>query len=223
MYGTWTDSGGNLDSNPLFVSDQNNDFRLQPTSPMINAGTTAVPDPPGLPTTDFQGNPRVMGPAPDIGAYESFPVNPQEGTIGTEIAITGSGYGSKKGKVLVGTASLKILEWTDTRIRGLLSKVPSSGPDTYDVTIRPPKASAIVLPNSFTVRALAIDYVDPTSGSVGARLLYLAISSERRRERLLWEERAVRSPVGQWAARMGSVRSFLSFPKVLAREPKSLK
>ena len=81
--------------------------------------------------------------------------------------ITGSGYGSKKGKVLVGTASLKILEWTDTRIRGLLSKAPSSAPGTYDVTIRPPKASAIVLPDSFTVSAPAINYVDPTSGSAG--------------------------------------------------------
>ena len=165
MYGTWTDSGANLDTDPLFVSDQNNDFRLQPTSPMINAGTTAVPDPPGLPSTDYEGNPRVMGPSPDIGAYESFPVNPQEGTIGTEITIRGSGYGIKKGKVLIGTVSLKILEWTDTQIRGLLSK--ALPPDTYDVTIRPPKASAIVLPDSFAVSAPAINNVDPTSGSAG--------------------------------------------------------
>jgi hypothetical protein len=165
MYGTWTDFGGNLDTDPLFLSDTNNDFRLQPTSPMVNAGATAVPTPPGFPSTDFEGNPRVMGPAPDIGAYESFPVNPSEGTIGTEIVITGSGYGSRKGKVLVGTASLKILEWTDTRIRGLLSK--ALPPDTYDVTIRPPKASAIVLWDSFTVSAPAINYVDPTSGEAG--------------------------------------------------------
>ncbi len=167
MFGSWTDSGANLNTDPLFVSIQNNDFHLQPTSPMINAGTTTVPDPPGLPATDFEGNPRVMGPAPDIGAYESFPVNPSQGTIGTEIAVTGSGYGSGKGKVLVGTVPLKILEWTDTRIRGLLSKAPSFGPDTYDVTIRPPKATAIVLPDSFTVRAPEIDYVDPTSGLAG--------------------------------------------------------
>ena len=165
MYGTWTDSGGNLDTDPLFVSIQNNDFRLQPTSPMINAGATAVPTPPGFPSTDYAGNPRVMGPAPDIGAYESFPVNPSEGTIGTEIIIRGSGYGSKKGKVLVGTAPLKILEWTDTQIRGLLSNpLP---PDTYDVTIRPPKASAIVLADSFAVSAPAINNVDPTSGAFG--------------------------------------------------------
>ena len=85
MYGTWTDSGGNLDTDPLFLSDTNNDFRLQPTSPMVNAGATAVPTPPGFPSTDFEGNPRVMGPAPDIGAYESFPVNPRREPSGQKL------------------------------------------------------------------------------------------------------------------------------------------
>ena len=41
-----------------------------PGSPCIDIGTTAVPDPPGLPTTDFEGDLRVLGAAPDIGADE---------------------------------------------------------------------------------------------------------------------------------------------------------
>ena len=167
MFGSWTDSGANLNTDPLFLSVTNNDFRLQGTSPMINAGTTAVPDPPGLPSTDYEGNPRVMGPAPDIGAYESFQVNPSEGTIGTEIVITGSGYGLRKGKVLVGTTPLKILEWTDTRIRGLLSKAPSTGPGTYDVTVQPKGVGPVFFTDAFTVEAPAVNYADPTSGSSG--------------------------------------------------------
>ena len=66
----WTESGNNVDSNPLLVDPANNDFHLQPTSPMIDAGTTAVPEPPGLPTIDFEGDPRISGVAPDIGADE---------------------------------------------------------------------------------------------------------------------------------------------------------
>ncbi len=29
-----------------------------------------MPNPPGLPARDIQGLPRLMGPAPDLGAYE---------------------------------------------------------------------------------------------------------------------------------------------------------
>jgi len=167
LHGTWTGSGNNLNTDPLFVDSGNNDFHLLPTSPMINAGTTAVPDPPGLPTRDFEGSSRVINAAPDIGAYEWARVIPSEGTIGTEITITGSGYDIKKGKILIGTASLKILEWTDDWIRWLLSK--ALPPDIYDVTIRPKTkgSSPIIIANGFTVKAPAIETVEPISGSIG--------------------------------------------------------
>jgi len=90
-----------------------------------------------------------------------------EGTIGTEFTITGTGYGVKKGKVLIGPAALKILEWTDSSIRCQLTKALSPG--TYDVTIRPKTkgASPIVLEDPFTVKAPEIESVEPTSGSTG--------------------------------------------------------
>lgn len=75
MYGTWTDSGDNLDTDPLLVDPANNDFHLQPTSPMIDTGTTAVPSP-GIPATDFEGDSRIFGVAPDIGADEYIPQAP---------------------------------------------------------------------------------------------------------------------------------------------------
>ena len=92
MDGTWTESGSNLDTNPLLVDTANNDFHLQPTSPMIDNGTTAVPVPPGLPDTDFEGDTRPSGIATDIGADEYLtrgifdteaPANPYPSIIGT--------------------------------------------------------------------------------------------------------------------------------------------
>ena len=43
MDGTWTESGSNLDTNPLLVDPANNDFHLQPTSPMIDNGNNCCP------------------------------------------------------------------------------------------------------------------------------------------------------------------------------------
>jgi parallel beta-helix repeat protein len=53
----------NLD--PLFVDD--GDYHLQAGSPCIDAGDNAAPS---LPTTDKDGNPRIVNNIVDIGAYE---------------------------------------------------------------------------------------------------------------------------------------------------------
>jgi hypothetical protein len=50
-------------ANPLFVNTT--DYRLQTGSPARNRGVSAY----GI-TTDLDGNPRVVGPGPDAGAYE---------------------------------------------------------------------------------------------------------------------------------------------------------
>jgi TPR repeat protein len=63
----------NINEDPLFVDpdgESPNAFRLAVGSPMIDRGTLAVPDPPGLPETDIAGNARVNGFLPDLGAFE---------------------------------------------------------------------------------------------------------------------------------------------------------
>nr|MDZ8058737.1 choice-of-anchor Q domain-containing protein [Nostoc sp. EkiNYC01] len=52
-------------ADPQFVNPSGGDFRVKSTSPAINSGLRWS----GL-TTDFLGNPRVRGSAPDRGAYE---------------------------------------------------------------------------------------------------------------------------------------------------------
>ncbi len=94
--------------------------------------------------------------------------SPDKGTIGTEMAITGFGFGTTKGKVLIGNVAPKILEWTDSSIRCQLVKPPPLG--TYNVTIQPKAASPIVMENAFTITAPEIDSVEPSSGSANEQI-----------------------------------------------------
>jgi len=92
-------------------------------------------------------------------------IYPSEGTYGTEVAITGAGFGSKKGKVLIGTTALTVLEWTNESIRCRLAKVLA--PEVYDVTIRPsgPKGTpSIIEKDGFAVKAAEIHSVEQGEG-----------------------------------------------------------
>lgn len=62
-------SGNNIPNDPLFVNPGAGDFRLGNSSPAINTGGTTTFG--GLPQFDVVGNPRFVGPRPDMGAYES--------------------------------------------------------------------------------------------------------------------------------------------------------
>ncbi|MCC6411788.1 MAG: T9SS type A sorting domain-containing protein [Saprospiraceae bacterium] len=53
---------------PMFVNPDSNDYRLQPCSPLRDAGTNAAVPPYLL--TDLDGRPRILGGTVDIGAYE---------------------------------------------------------------------------------------------------------------------------------------------------------
>jgi parallel beta-helix repeat protein len=63
---------GNISADPLFANGAS-DFHLQPSSPVIDAGTNSAPN---LPQTDFAGNPRILDgnndcvSTIDMGAYE---------------------------------------------------------------------------------------------------------------------------------------------------------
>jgi hypothetical protein len=75
--GSYVDGGDNIHADPLFITDVNpssapttgGNLRLGAGSPAIHAGGDHhVPE--GV-TTDLDGNPRIIGPAVDMGAYEA--------------------------------------------------------------------------------------------------------------------------------------------------------
>ncbi len=59
------DDGGNQIAAPLFVNAETGDYREAAGSPTIDAGINDQVGP-----LDLAGNPRILGSAPDIGAYE---------------------------------------------------------------------------------------------------------------------------------------------------------
>jgi predicted outer membrane repeat protein len=59
---------GNIKADPLFLNPSLSDYRLSPGSPCINAGNASIPN---LPAIDLNGAPRIIGSAPDMGAYEA--------------------------------------------------------------------------------------------------------------------------------------------------------
>jgi len=89
-----------------------------------------------------------------------------EGTVGTQITITGSGFGTK-GKVLIGGAATKIAKdgWTNNSITCSVIKALPAG--THHVVIRPSKQAAITLPNAFTMKLPQIDDLDSYQGAAG--------------------------------------------------------
>ena len=67
------DSSGNFSADPLFLSAGHNDFHVSSTSPAVDTGDNSAS---GLPSTDFDNNPRISDgngdsvAAVDLGAYE---------------------------------------------------------------------------------------------------------------------------------------------------------
>lgn len=84
---TVNDQGNNQSAEPLFANAAAGDFHQLPGSPTIDAG--AGDD--KLGPTDFDGQPRTMGAAPDIGADEFVPVGaPPSGSDSGNCTIVGT-------------------------------------------------------------------------------------------------------------------------------------
>lgn len=93
-------------------------------------------------------------------SYDSF-----LGTQGTLITLTGSGFGSTKGKVLIGGAPTKIISWTGSTIICEIKK--NLFPEQYEIVIMPKGIDPIVTQNLFIMIPPQITSVSPGGGSPG--------------------------------------------------------
>ena len=92
-------------------------------------------------------------------------LTPNEGTIGTQLTITGSDFGTKKGKVLIGDVSAKIArgDWTDNMIIGTIKRPPLPIEVPHPVAVVVNRVS-IPLDGTFTLRNPTLDDLLDSSG-----------------------------------------------------------
>jgi hypothetical protein len=97
-------------------------------------------------------------------------VSPTEGAAGVELSIAGSGFGTKKPKVYVGSTALAVVSSSDTSIRAKLAKAASAG--DYAVKVQPAVkgAAAITESAAFTIRRPELLTVSPATVAAGETL-----------------------------------------------------
>lgn len=147
--GATAGTSGNISADPLFVGS--GDFHLRAGSPAIDAGSSSAPD---LPTTDLDGNPRIVGAAVDMGAYEAgpAPAAPPVLTVSPTAVSFGTVHiGSSvllESVTLTNTGGSPLPMTADYTPLGPLSQTPdqvfSVGSDGCELTTLAPGVSCVV-------------------------------------------------------------------------------
>ena len=88
-YGNCSPGAHDISLDPKFIGG--GDFHLQSISPCIDAGSNTAP---GIPTTDKDGNPRIINGIVDMGVYEYYllyiqKLSPSSGPVGCLVTIEG--------------------------------------------------------------------------------------------------------------------------------------
>jgi hypothetical protein len=125
--GSITDAGGNQAAPPQFVDAVNGDYREGAGSPTIDAGAVDQ-----LGALDLGGNPRILGVAPDIGAYEFVPPAPPPPPVGEiqSLAIAPKAFRTVNAGGAVLSARKKVKAPVSTTVTYLLS---AAGAVTFTV------------------------------------------------------------------------------------------
>ena len=162
VQGGWT-GAGNIDADPLlaFVDDG----RLMPGSPCIDAGTNTPPG--GLPSTDPDGNPRILdgdGDAVaivDIGTYEFNPAAPSIALTPSQFEFSALEGGTNPPDQILSLRNCGggTLNWEITGGPAWLSVAPFSGASNGEVDLLTLSADISGLP--YGAYMAVLDVVDP--------------------------------------------------------------
>jgi N-acetylneuraminic acid mutarotase len=115
-----------------------------------------------LGSTQASTSVTVRGPAtPSIGA-----VSPTSGQSGTQVTITGAGFGSPQGGGIVwlGSAPATVVSWTDMQIVATVAPISTSG----NAQVEENGLFSNVVP--FTVNTATISNVSPSTGVAGTQV-----------------------------------------------------
>ncbi len=99
-------------------------------------------------------------------ACDVLPVNPPQGSVGTRMVITGTGFGTKRGTVKIGTAACTVSSWSATSVVCTLNKALRAA--RYNVTLKPPSGASITLSQAFEVMRPQVLSAAPASAGKGA-------------------------------------------------------
>ncbi|HUD46491.1 MAG TPA: right-handed parallel beta-helix repeat-containing protein [Candidatus Baltobacteraceae bacterium] len=152
IFGVFDLFENNLDVDPLFAVLANGNYHLQSGSPCIGAGATNAPS---LPSTDLDGNSRLVGGAVDMGCYEfnSTPENTNITITAPTLAFAGGALSIPFSVGTVKTSSFHLLQapqlggpWTTNTIAIFTTNqagvsysfiVPITGPQGFFRVVSP--------------------------------------------------------------------------------------
>ena len=184
--------GGNIKSDPLFVDVDSQNFHLQPDSPCIDAGNDGAPS---LPSKDYDGRDRIIGPHVDMGPYEEDdvdievsksdsqdPVSPGD-TLTYTITVKNNGPSTALDVSVSDNIPLEILNpqystdggntWNDWS--GSLTIGDMSSGDTYTFLIRgtvdPTIGATTTINNTASANANTHDYNPDNSSDTESTLI----------------------------------------------------
>jgi len=160
---------------PMFVNPDSGDFRLQPCSPLVNAGDNALVSPGNI--TDLAGNPRIAGGRVDLGAYET-PVPNLAAEPVLPPACPGTNSGAAALEPENGCPPYQYAWSSSGGGNGSnLSGLPSGN---YTVTVTDGRGSTFTVtfsiptgnPTELALQAQAVRCGDTTGGSASATMLH---------------------------------------------------